>query len=142
MSFKKFLIENPMIGDVDASSSYAPLNYAATQSNVYNGVVSNTDGTNLASRAYNLHGRPTDPMVYHKTGIPLSQKIGKIIQIETNRDPILIVLSDGTRFYLDNYRYRSLGKPKKGNTLRITLQKRPEDKSLNAFRVDKVEVLI
>ena len=55
--------------------------------------------------------------------IPNVTRTAKIIHIEKNKNPIFVLLKDGTKLYFTWDQYIRIGKPEVGNTITATFEK-------------------
>ena len=71
--------------------------------------------------------------------MPSSEKTGRISFIEFNKNPIKVWISGGTELSIPYDKWRSLEtKPEVGKVMTVTFQRRADDRSENASRIDKV----
>lgn len=73
--------------------------------------------------------------------IPSFERTGRITQLETKRNPILIRLSDGTEAYFTYDEYRRIkGKPAIGKTMTIVFERHPKDWTKNSSKINQIIV--
>lgn len=151
-TFKQFL--NELTGwrswDWAAGAHIPVLNLA--------GVTTDTSGTNFIRGAYGNYDQPLNPSKaglanyrdevkkgvikgIKQMGLPSVEKQSKIKFIQYKQNPILIYLTDGTRLFLSLDDYRNIGSPEKGKTLKVSFQRRTEDRSSNPSQITNIEVI-
>jgi len=80
-----------------------------------------------------------DFIYYNEFNVPHITKKGHILNIEYNKNPIRIKISDGTQLFLHIDDYKRLNKePKKGDNISIEFQRNPEDISENPSKINKI----
>lgn len=91
------------------------------------------------SGTQNLEGNGPDLANQHV--VPTVTKSAQIKFIERNRNPIFILLSDGTRLYLtwDEFR-RVKGDPEVGKTMTVVFQRFPGDTTESTSQIASVQV--
>lgn len=73
--------------------------------------------------------------------LPQVTKKAQIQYIDERKNPIMIFLSDKTRLYMPYDAWRRKGKPGKGATVIVTLQRREEDRSETPSQVSDLKVI-
>jgi len=114
MNFREFILqEDNTIGTHNdmATGAYLPTSYTGSDS-----------PDQLEGRGLSLPG--TDL-------VPTITRCAKITFVEMKRNPILILLSDGTKMYFtwDEFRRIPGEEPKVGRTMSVVFQRFPEDHS-------------
>jgi hypothetical protein len=74
--------------------------------------------------------------------IPNVVKKSKIKSIEINRNPIVVMLADGTKIYLSIDEFNRINARKKlevGNQISVTFQRNPEDQGSEPSKIIAVE---
>jgi hypothetical protein len=62
--------------------------------------------------------------------LPTIEKRGKIVIIMDKKNPIYVQLSDNSKLYFSHDEYRRIeGKPEKGKTMIVNMQRLPQDNS-------------
>jgi len=73
--------------------------------------------------------------------IPSLVKTGKIVFLQTKRNPIVIRLSDGTECSFSYEEFSKInGTPAIGKTMEVSFQRHPEDSSNQHSKIEKVIV--
>ena len=73
--------------------------------------------------------------------IPSTVKNSIISFIELNKNPILVLLKDGTKLFLTFDQYnRMKTKPEVGKRITVVFQRSPEDKSNSPSKIEKIEI--
>lgn len=74
---------------------------------------------------------------------PTVERKSKIYHIEFNKNPITIILQDGTKlfFNLDEFKRIQGGKPEAGKTMSVVFQRSPLDNSVNPSKLVSCRVL-
>lgn len=132
--------------EITGYMSHAPLG-VSIPSNVVTGALSpggggaatNRDMTRGAANImnYNLQSEPNDSWL----PIPKITRTAQIQYIDEKKNPIVIFLSDRTRLFMPYDAWKRKGKPGKGQTVVVTLQRREEDGSEAPSQVSNLEVL-
>ena len=138
--FRDFLLTE-QIGLGDLGNRIDTLFNSQKFANQIDGAFASTDVTGteqsptLGYAGHSLHLPSTD------LTIPSVTKSGRIMVLQTKRNPIFVKLSDGTEanFTYDEYR-KIVGEPKLGSTMTITFQRHPEDRMRAYSKIDQVEV--
>jgi hypothetical protein len=74
--------------------------------------------------------------------IPTITKTSFIIKIESNKNPIKILLKDGTKIFLDFDQYnRITPRPEINKKIVVTFQRSSEDNSNNPSKIEKIEII-
>lgn len=120
MKFKDYLniIEQNTIGFHNdfATSAFLPSDFSGSET-----FPTQTLGTNL----------PSIDMI-----IPNTTRKSEIIHIEKNKNPIFVLLKDGTKLYFTWDQYIRIGKPKVGNTITATFEKSAQEQP----KIIKIEI--
>jgi len=73
--------------------------------------------------------------------IPSTVKNSTISFIELNKNPILVLLKDGTKLFLTFDQYNRIKpKPEVGKRITVVFQRSPEDKSNSPSKIEKIEI--
>lgn len=73
--------------------------------------------------------------------IPKIIKNSIISYVELNKNPICVLLKDGTKLFLTFDQYNRINpKPEIGKKVTVVFQRSPEDKSNNPSKIEKIEI--
>jgi hypothetical protein len=73
--------------------------------------------------------------------LPKVVKNSFISYIELNKNPIMILLKDGTKLFLNIDQYNRISpKPEIGKRITVVFQRTPEDKSNTPSKIEKIEI--
>lgn len=73
-------------------------------------------------------------------GLPSVTKSAQIKFIAEKRNPIILLLSDGTRLYMPYDAYKKINvQPEVGRTLMVTFQRRGDDSSLEPSQIQTIK---
>ena len=121
MNFREFIEQNTVGYHNDyATSAFLPSVYTGTESpDIHIPHLTSTDLT-----------------------IPNVTKTSFITHIELNKNPIKILLKDGTKIFLSFDQYNRINpKPEINKKIYVTFQRSPEDESDRPSKIEKIEII-
>jgi hypothetical protein len=88
-----------------------------------------------------MGGTDRKPPFFGLDLVPTITRQGRIKFIEMNKNPILILLTDGTRLHLTWDEYKRIGKePQVGKTMVVVFQRFPGDASESLSQIQSIEI--
>lgn len=88
----------------------------------------------------NFEGRPLH-LPSTDLGMPSVTKTSQISKLERNKNPIFVLLKDGTKLYFTYDEFNRIsGEPAVGKTITVVFQRHPGDKSATPSKVSRVTV--
>ena len=120
LEFKKYLQEQNTVGYHNDGPGAPILNSDATGSETPNSYFGNPNFL------------PSLDM-----GLPTVTRSSRIIQVERHKNPIFVMLQDGTKLYFtyDEFKRIKGSEPKVGKTLQVVFQRSPDDSSGNHSQI-------
>lgn len=74
--------------------------------------------------------------------IPTVKKVGKIVQLDYRKNPILIMLNDNTKLYLTYDEFKRIKpKIKLGDTISVIMQRSKNDKSNIPSKITSIKLV-
>ena len=89
---------------------------------------------------------PQSPNSNHLPGynldIPIVSKTSRVAMVERNKNPILVMLQDGTKMYFgwDEFKRIKGGEPAPGKMMTVKFQRRADNSTKESSQIQSVEV--